>query len=112
VKAAMKLLGFGQRGVIAGLVVQPLGDGPQPVIARLRQLQRLLGGREHRRMTGHQPGQGGRQEEDPHIGLAVGAVVVREPGGRQPPVHSSGRPPARGLAGPGKLAANGHSPAS
>jgi hypothetical protein len=187
---------LGQRGVVGGLVVQDLCDGPQPVIARLRQLQRLLGrraelvdenpaqpgargavpvgsgpvvvagagegeqgfageviDREHGGVVRHQPGQGGRQEEDPHIGLAVGAVMMGEPGGRprdpvgghdrgaafgvhrqdalgrvhqvparvgirlarparRPQVHSSGRPQARGLAGPGKLAANGHSLAS
>ena len=34
---------FGQRGVVGRLVVQQLGDRPQPVIAGLGQLQRLLG---------------------------------------------------------------------
>jgi hypothetical protein len=36
-----------------------------------------------------EPGQGCRQEDDPHIGVAVGAVVVREPGGS--PGDSIGR---------------------
>ena len=34
---------LGQRGVVARLGVQDLRDGPEPVIAGLGQLQRLLG---------------------------------------------------------------------
>ena len=40
-----------------------------------------VGDHEHGRMAWREPGQGCRQEEDPHIGVAVSAVVVREPGG-------------------------------
>jgi hypothetical protein len=39
-----------------------------------------VGGYEHGRMAWYEPGQGCRWEYDPHIGLAVSAVVVREPG--------------------------------
>jgi len=39
------------------------------------------GSREHGRMAWQEPGQGRRQELDPHVGAAVSAVVVREPGG-------------------------------
>jgi hypothetical protein len=55
------------------------------VVARAREGEQDLAGEvgdhEHGRMAGHEPGQGCRQEEDPHIGVAMSAVVVREPGG-------------------------------
>jgi hypothetical protein len=42
-----------------------------------------VGGKEHHGMVRQEPGEGGCEEDDPHIGVAVGAVVVREPGGVQ-----------------------------
>jgi Zinc-binding dehydrogenase len=39
------------------------------------------GDHEHGRMAWYEPGQGWRQEENPHIGVAVSAMVVREPAG-------------------------------
>ena len=40
-----------------------------------------VGGQEHGGMVRYEPGEGWREKDDPHIGVAVGAVVVREPGG-------------------------------
>ena len=40
------------------------------------------GGQEHGGMGWHEPGEGWREKHDPHICVAVGAVVVREIGGR------------------------------
>jgi hypothetical protein len=132
---------FGQRGVVPGLVVEQLGDGSQPVIARLWQLQRLLeghlelvdedpaqagaggavpagggavvvaragegeqdfpgevGDHEHGRVARRERGQRGRQEEDPHIGMAVRPVVVREAGRRpRDPVGGNDRRAALGV---------------
>ncbi len=34
-------------------------------------------------MVWEESGEGWREEDDPHIGVAVGAVVVREPAGVQ-----------------------------
>jgi hypothetical protein len=48
-----------------------------------------VGSHENGRMTWDEPGKGWREEYDPHIGVAVSAVVMHEPGGR--PCDSSGR---------------------
>jgi len=32
-------------------------------------------------MVRYQPSEGWREKDDPHVGVAVGAVVVRKPGG-------------------------------
>jgi hypothetical protein len=32
-------------------------------------------------MVWYEPGEGWREKDDPYIGVAVGAVVAREPGG-------------------------------
>jgi hypothetical protein len=49
--------GAGQRGVVPGLVVEQLGEGSQPVIARLWQPQRLLEG--HPELVDEDPAQAG-----------------------------------------------------
>ena len=55
------------------------------VVARAREGEQdfagEVGGHEHGGMAWYEPGQGCRQEDDPHVGVAVSAVVVREPGG-------------------------------
>ena len=55
------------------------------VVARAREGEQDFAGEagssEHGRMAWQEPGQGRRQELDPHVGAAVSAVVVREPGG-------------------------------
>jgi hypothetical protein len=60
-----------RRGVV---VVAGAGQGEQDLAAK-------AGGQEHGGMVWYEPGEGWREKDDPHIGVAVGAVVVREPGG-------------------------------
>src|SRR5581483_12433083 len=55
-----------------GVVVAWAGEGEQDFAGE-------TGDQVHGGMAWCEPGQGGRQEDDPHIGVAVGAVVVREP---------------------------------
>jgi hypothetical protein len=58
------------------------------------------GGQEHGRPVRDVPGPRRGQEHDPHVGLAVGAVLVREPG-RRPgdPVGGNDRRTPIGLHG-------------
>ena len=61
-------------GAFCGVVVAWAGEGEQDLAGE-------VGGGEHGGMVGYEPGEGRREEHDPHVGVAVGAVVVRVPGG-------------------------------
>ena len=75
------------------VVVAGAGQGEQDLPGE-------VGGQEHSGAVRDQPGEGRRQEDDPHVGVAVGAVVVREPGGGPgDPVGGNDRRAAFGVDG-------------
>jgi hypothetical protein len=71
---------------------EPSGDSAVTVLLVGESEQEFageVGDHEHNRTAWYEPGEGRRQEEDPHVGVAVRAVEVREPGGS--PSHAIGR---------------------